>query len=538
MALRDSDHATDMAQGLGQLSLDEGSPPRANLPIPRELRDQVYGYLLSGEYAKDGATYHFHTNVLAVNKQIHAEAEEYLYKHNVFVVVSYKWPFFEPTLLSLAPIVASTHVGRMTHHSLRVHASMLQSKFAKLSLYGTAHEQELAPLPVRSLLLLAGDIETLCNDFQLRMFTFEGAVVYLASALKRGLDLQVPQGGPLVHPSAILELRGTKYQTMTPALQNRLLLPFNGFIAECQKVSVRGDIADAASVEVTKSIMRPNLVCMEAKKWALYETSIRIKADCDALVTEKRYELAFEAYDVLFQKLDTLLTYGMFAIFNTQIKSDVDLAMNVLIVDLSLSIAWLALRQGDLTCIAQCLDTELMVNVIGLRALREKLSKSCLSAYEHIYAIATVYIPERAPRGGMSTGKLERWLQHFEQTHPDDEWLAHDREMVGIGFTSLAQEICRVSDFDEDDVTATPAQKAISLADHSAAASALPLDKCSARTMEPRIYDSRSSGRVPKKPDNMVGWQDMAQLANLTAKDKAAINKLQRDNSFEVTSFA
>lgn len=73
------------------------------LPLPRELRDQIYGYLLESSYTKLPRTYKesqtgvregrighkFHTNILAVNKEIHDEAEEYLYKNNVFVIASF-----------------------------------------------------------------------------------------------------------------------------------------------------------------------------------------------------------------------------------------------------------------------------------------------------------------------------------------------------------------------------------------------------------------------------------------------------------------
>lgn len=64
-----------------------------NLPLPRELRDQIYGYLLDGTYTrvarypdgfddkKDSFTrpsYKFHAQILAVNRTIHDESEEYL----------------------------------------------------------------------------------------------------------------------------------------------------------------------------------------------------------------------------------------------------------------------------------------------------------------------------------------------------------------------------------------------------------------------------------------------------------------------------
>jgi hypothetical protein len=81
--------------------------PRPNFPLPRELRDKIYGYLLDSKYTRIKRTYdaaqykttrdssltgprayQFHTNILAVNQEIHNESKELLYKRNMFVVIS------------------------------------------------------------------------------------------------------------------------------------------------------------------------------------------------------------------------------------------------------------------------------------------------------------------------------------------------------------------------------------------------------------------------------------------------------------------
>jgi hypothetical protein len=101
-----------MAEGPALPPLTEPSVDmsRPNFPLPRELRDKIYSYLLEGknvrtmrhynkeEYASNfnnaragSRAYHFHTNILAVNRAVHDEAEELLYKRNIFVVLSYKW---------------------------------------------------------------------------------------------------------------------------------------------------------------------------------------------------------------------------------------------------------------------------------------------------------------------------------------------------------------------------------------------------------------------------------------------------------------
>jgi len=82
---------------LSNMSVSELPPKLPNFPLPRELRDKIYGYLLDGSYTRSerGSTqsqtmaefqrhvveenaYHFHTNLLSVNRAIHQEAEELL----------------------------------------------------------------------------------------------------------------------------------------------------------------------------------------------------------------------------------------------------------------------------------------------------------------------------------------------------------------------------------------------------------------------------------------------------------------------------
>jgi len=80
-------------------------------------------------------------------------------------------------------------------------------------------------------------------------------------------------------------------------------------------------------------------------------------------------------------------------------------------------------------------------------------------------------------------------------------------------------------------------EKAFRAADELPAISVLPLEKCSARKMKPRVYDSTVAGKVPKKPDSMIGWQDMKQLAELSEGYKQAIRKLQAEHGLELTNF-
>lgn len=103
-------HDATPVDGMRELSQDEQlavkpshahdsaiETPRANFPLPRELRDHIYSYLLDAKHTRikrariGDRAYTFHTSILGVNREVHDEAEEYLYKHNVFVVISHQF---------------------------------------------------------------------------------------------------------------------------------------------------------------------------------------------------------------------------------------------------------------------------------------------------------------------------------------------------------------------------------------------------------------------------------------------------------------
>jgi hypothetical protein len=67
---------------------DDDHTPRANFPLPRELRDLIYSYLLDSTHTREvrlknsqamtdrvGKGYQFHTSILGVNHAIHDEGE-------------------------------------------------------------------------------------------------------------------------------------------------------------------------------------------------------------------------------------------------------------------------------------------------------------------------------------------------------------------------------------------------------------------------------------------------------------------------------
>lgn len=153
-------------------------------------RSRIFGYLLDTEYNRvqrkavgnrnktktrqDGlVTYKFHTSILAVSKAIHEEAEELMYKRNIFVVLSCQWPSPGKIFGGLLwlRLVSQNFADRMQLHSLHIHLTM--TSVTKQS------------IPVQSCIILASDLEAFSCVVRAAAETRPG----------RALDLEFAPGG-------------------------------------------------------------------------------------------------------------------------------------------------------------------------------------------------------------------------------------------------------------------------------------------------------------------------------------------------------
>lgn len=113
--------AKQMTTALSNVSVSGPPAKLPNFPLPRELRDKIYGYLLDSDYtrlrrtvnqnqektqfervAREEMAYHFHTNILAVNRAIHEEAESYSTS-----VISLSWSVTSGHTCSTRPVAGS-----------------------------------------------------------------------------------------------------------------------------------------------------------------------------------------------------------------------------------------------------------------------------------------------------------------------------------------------------------------------------------------------------------------------------------------------
>lgn len=165
--------------------------PGSLLTLPQEIRDHIYRYLLQaihsrytlagGASRRDDHTkvgysnflgtshsYRFHTNILAVNKQLYREASEVLYKDNTFIVVSSKCSSFDfMRHITDVPIVSGKLVCRFTQHSMRIHFAWKTPPFLRMCLHSGIDTRDLNE-NLQAFVMLIEDLPYLCRMFQFK----------------------------------------------------------------------------------------------------------------------------------------------------------------------------------------------------------------------------------------------------------------------------------------------------------------------------------------------------------------------------------
>lgn len=144
------------------------SPSATLLTLPRELRDEIYGYLLAGEPTESDSDAFirrvFHTSILRVNKQLHHESEKFLLQKHSFVLLhyvgnqkSFDHEAFAPFLRHGIPIVSrgfrATKPSSCTRLQLRLELKCLGP------FYGNSDKRVLEQKLFHSFLICSSDFE-------------------------------------------------------------------------------------------------------------------------------------------------------------------------------------------------------------------------------------------------------------------------------------------------------------------------------------------------------------------------------------------
>ncbi|CAK3837035.1 Hypothetical predicted protein [Lecanosticta acicola] len=299
---------------MGQLH--DADAPLPNLPLPRELRDQIWAYLLDGNEVlaapyRDRAdihalsstsrrkyrnksrahTYNFHTNIFAVNREIQAEAEKVFHERNALIAVI----LGGPKILSLVHDFGLPMISESRHIKAATPRIFARLKFL--------HPLQTEETPIYCCLMLLRDFPVLRNLMQwlFLMMSMPASI--------RSHDAETP----LVTFGAIGEPGSTSLELYlrpaVPSFEKR----FGNLVADLEDLKLPGSALKVrfADVDADTQHSQDALQAFEALfeqrigkdtlratdlLWLVSDTLSVLKTGADSLVDQEEYDAAQMRY--------------------------------------------------------------------------------------------------------------------------------------------------------------------------------------------------------------------------------------------------
>ena len=469
--------------------------PRANFPLPRELRDHIYSYLLEAKHTRTkranigDRAYQFHTNILGVNRQIHDEAEEYLYKQNVFVVISHQFSDVNIRALpSCAFWVAQLKEPGFVHRSLELYISEVP--------YVDSQQSEIA----RShWLVLSQDLD----------FYRQIAVIPLVSSLEQAPKLVLEksdlvsdkfldeEGRQLSTHYMRIEFCSHSYSNATCGLQRSLLASLRSLGCPGLLVSICGDVLDSSSVRDQENSIGSSLICDSAVVWHTIGALDGFKAAADTSAHAGELSIAAFMYESVTK---AMINYRKISASQMPAVRPVLLK---LLADTELAKAYLYLRAQDAVMFVRPMSSLLeMSGFFKGYAHQEDILLS--PGIFHLTLLAVVVSPSASLRPPFPTISIARCVACLSATHT---------ELGSYDIAILKQCADQSKNFAPED---------------------LPAASCSFFAME---WDMRCPSKRVEKPDHIIGFLDVLQLRRIDKQKREHINKLQAELGWNITRF-
>ncbi|KAI7477159.1 hypothetical protein KC351_g9033 [Hortaea werneckii] len=493
------------------------------LVLPRELRDQIYGYLLSHEYTKMppyhtrpavarghqseadnrdwGAahTYGFHVNILAVNKQIRQEATEELLRRNTFVLISWKWE-------GLGDLLHQFDLPIITDNQQAI-ATVAKSKLNALRLHLDFPTDE---GPVKSLLMLHSDLDVFCRTIRYLCATSDWPAHFVAKHSKPAGDWF---GFYTNHhmPAFVtkIQLNDVDGESEAEVIEKKakLLAPLIDLRIAGQKLKVLTPHVGAAQSEYAKivddltKLAAPSLVWAKIAAWDLLDIMLDLMTAANKLCREGDYDRALTHYsDISFGvPCRHLLCNLPPQIAESDAAPPVMMGLRVL-VDAIAASGWLCLRResfemaGDAFRLGQLIFK--MVNgfpncVETLTPLgSEHASWVNEMTFWHFSALASFF------EHPFPLAHYLDLLETLRQQCPDVTYITHDLDVL-VGLSEGTQTI---------DLKDRPKL----------------LDKFSVRAFPPRTFIFQIPEHIVR-PTKVSGWHDLEQYEDATASFKDSL---------------
>jgi hypothetical protein len=283
--------------------------------IPREIRDMIFQYLLDSRYTRlkrrtrEDPAWKFHTNILAVNRAIHAEAKELLGKRNTFVVASHTLQPDDANKLMRkmqlwVPLVAwkSIAAGEKLHYMTTMGHSSFQVHFMydpdRMLGFGNPYS---APLQAMEYIFLAADLDSYCSVLSGRTNAILGPAFNLSGQGPPAVDFSTYPDD--FSASLAITFSNPIHDEITSRVTS-LNSPFRNVIAPSLCVGI-GRVVDGCifmpteswAVERIRRHMGPSLTCTKAADWAFFEIYEARKTIADATALGGELNLALAMYE-------------------------------------------------------------------------------------------------------------------------------------------------------------------------------------------------------------------------------------------------
>lgn len=283
------------------------APKTTLMVVPREIRDNIYSYLLNGETISctdtkqrgSVAKRRFELSVLSVNKQIHDEAREYLFKQHTFVLVTHQCLAFNSNDTNYndgllhqhqLPVVTADYKVATNFNHATLHIDIRCNRRPWLNGIEVARLQEewgIEEAPAGAFLITARELRALCQMLQCRYWTIESPAVLLASKVAGVTASRVP----VVRQESVVDQRlvstrvnfhKTVFKSATPMLESSVLATLqNNLVGACQEVQLTGfSLTPAAARSVAKR-MAPDIINVSALAWSILQYVREVKGAGD-----------------------------------------------------------------------------------------------------------------------------------------------------------------------------------------------------------------------------------------------------------------
>jgi hypothetical protein len=418
---------TEISKGLEDLSVMEGgqSPPvafpmRSNLPLPPELRDEIWRLLLKGEYDPKVNTYKYHTNPLSVSKAMGEDSKKFMLEHSTFVILHYQINHPVMKIIDFVPRVCQdpAKIVSMADASMVIDFKCLPPQDATHKACTQSDKCCIAG----TLLLLQEDLPQVCDVLALFLHgRFKAAATVTSAPKKRLVVGHEPQR----------EITSTRISFpvahLGAAKQRELLGPLLSMQAAGHTVTLTG--LDPTLSPSLVSTMNANIIMPAAMTWSLFESILKSKSILDRrlFLGEPSYALIDE-YACLFNFLG-METKVYFTRYTREELPPIIQHLITARLETLVTIGFLAVRLADENGIYTFMKgwPEVAFDP-DIEKLPSYLDTNSWVAGQHMYWLAHFVLSTLAHNHRNSIAL--KALKKLSQKHPNDKYLKHDLTLL------------------------------------------------------------------------------------------------------------